>query len=302
MLWVLTLISVLAGCSNEATDHRPVISVSVDPQRFLLERLAGNRIKINVLLPKGTDPEAFDPSVSAMRDLEHSDLYLPIGSFPFEQLLRTRISQTNPDLPVVMPEGITVLGGHHCAHHHEEERHCTYHDECNHHHDGHDGSADPHVWTSVANLRAMAAQMYRQVVDIDPAGRDQYNRRYSDLCTELDSLDAHLIRTLAPLHGQSFLIWHPSLSYFANDYGLTQITVQTDGKEPTPAQLSALITEATHGNVPLLIVNEAEHNPRLMNAINADLRLPQLNISLMQGDLFKTLITLSDALRSSYNP
>lgn len=303
MIWVLTLLPVLGGCSYAASDQKPVVSVSVEPQRFILEKLAGNRVKINVLLPKGADPESFDPSMSAMRDLEQSNLYLPIGSFPFEEVLRSRISRSNPDLHIVMPEGITVLGGHQCAHHHDHESdgHHSHSDDCRHN-EGHHGSADPHVWTSVANLRAMATQMHRLLITIDPAGRAEYDSRYSDVCVELDSLDAHLTRTLATLRGQSFLIWHPSLSYFANDYGLTQIAVQADGKEPTPAQLAGMITDAAHGDAPLLIVNETEHNPQLMNALNADLRLPQINISLMQGDLFKTLITLSDALRSSYIP
>lgn len=298
---MLTLLPVLAGCSYAASDHKPVVSVSVEPQRFLLEKLAGNHVKINVLLPKGADPESFDPSMNALRDLEQSDLYITIGSFPFEEVLRTRISQSNPDLNIVMPEGLTVLGGHHCAHHHESDADHSHSDDCQHHEEHH-GSADPHVWTSVANLRAMAAQMHRRLIEIDPAWRAEYDRRYSAVCVELDSLDAHLTRTLAPLRGQSFLIWHPSLSYFANDYGLTQIAVQADGKEPTPAQLAEMITDAVHGKTPLLIVNETEHNPQLMSALNADLRLPQINISLMQGDLFKTLITLSDALRSSYIP
>lgn len=274
-----------AGCAGPASESRPVISVSVEPQRYLLEKLAGDRVKINVLLPKGTDPEAFDPSMGVIRDLEQSDLYLPIGTFPFEEELRERIISSNPELPVVMPEGLTILNGHHCQGHHD---HC--------------GSADPHVWTSVANLHAMASQMHRQLVSLDPDGREEYDRRYRSLTAELDSLDAYLTRTLAPLRGKSFLIWHPSLSYFAHDYGLIQITVQTDGKEPTPTQLANLTAKARSKNAPLLIVNELEHNPRMMNAVNADMHLPQLNISLMQGDLFKTLSTLSDALRSSYNP
>lgn len=297
----LAMLALAAGCARQRSDTRPMISVSVEPQRFLLEKLAGDRININVLLPKGTDPEAFDPTVATLRNLEQSDLYIPVGSFPFEEMLERHILTEQPDIHVVRTDGLTILNGHHCAAHHDHASdHGECHDEdCDHHEAG---AADPHIWTSVRNLRAMAAQMHTTLIAIDPEGREEYDRRYAELTGELDSLDAHLSHTLAPLRGQSFLIWHPSLSYFANDYGLTQIAVQAEGKEPTPAHLTAMMTDFKHYNTPLIVVNEVEHNPQLMSALNADLALPELSVSLMNGDLFNTLITISDALRSAYNP
>ena len=58
------------------------------------------------------------------------------------------------------------------------------------------------------------------------------------------------------LHPKAFLIYHPTLTYFAQDYGLTQIAIETDGKEPSPAQLVRLIRLCKEKQVRTIFVQQ----------------------------------------------
>lgn len=63
-----------------------------------------------------------------------------------------------------------------------------------------------------------------------------------------------------------FLVFHPSWGYFADDYGLTQIAVEDEGKEPTPATLAKILDKASNDNVSGVFVQK-EFNPELAKTI-----------------------------------
>ncbi|MBR5332087.1 MAG: zinc ABC transporter substrate-binding protein [Muribaculaceae bacterium] len=227
------------GCgakSSSETSH-PIITVSLQPQKYFLEKIVGDKVEVQCLLANGANPESYEPSMNNLVQLEKSVAYIKMGNVGFEQVLVEKLQQNNKGLNVYdASEGIDmILGTHDC---------CGHHDHDHAHHHEHGSSADPHTWTSVKNAKVIANNMYNVVVAIDSINRDFYQANYDALMTSLDSLDAYATNALASHRGVSFLVWHPSLSYFARDFDLEQITIGQIGKELSAKQLQEKIDEA----------------------------------------------------------
>ncbi len=209
------------GCMEQSESGRK-LTVSIEPQRFLLESVAGPKWQVTTLLSRGEDPENFDPPLSALRDLYDSRAYFPTGTIEFEHhLLPDSLSH-----PMVFDTsvGMELLSGTHTHGDDEGEHH--HHSACHHEHE-----TDPHVWGSLKNAKIMAHNMLDALIQLDPADSAAYRFNYNQLCVKLDSADAAIKRILDPLKGESFMVWHPSLSYFAADYGLVQLPLGLDNKE-----------------------------------------------------------------------
>lgn len=219
-IMMLTAVLWLSSSCSHSSDGRK-LTVSIEPQRYLLEAIAGPKWQVTSLLSRGEDPESFDPPMSALRDLYDSQAYFPTGTIEFER----HILDGSAAHPAVFDtsKGIHLLSGTHShtascthAHHHSEE----------HHHD-----TDPHVWSSLRNARVMALNMLDAMIRIDSADSAIYRRNYNNLCQRLDSADRVITHLLAHMRGETFMVWHPSLSYFASDYNLHQLPLGHDGKE-----------------------------------------------------------------------
>lgn len=226
------------GCSPD--ESRPTLTVSIEPQRYLLEQIAGGRWHVNTMLDKNSDPENFDPTMSVMKSAMKSRAYFRIGDMAFENAIIGRLSENNPDMTIVdTSKGIEpILGTHSTSDRHESHRH----------------NADPHTWCSVRNARIMAANMRDAMIAIDPENADFYTANFNRLDSKLDSLDNILAQQLAPHAGQTFLMWHPSLSYFARDYHLRQLPIGSENKELSARGLKEKISEARQHDVMLFII------------------------------------------------
>ena len=201
----------------------PVLSVSIEPQRYLLERIAGPGWKVNTVLSKGADPENFDPAMSTLVRTAQSEVYFTIGAGAFEESLAERLAEASPGLRFSdSSAGVARLHGtHNCG-----GTHSHVHGD-----DEGEGDADPHIWTSVANMKIVAANMARVLCEIDSTQAEKKKKNLHTLNLSLDSLDACIQAMMAQGHGRAFMVEHPSLSYFAHDCGLEQIALGGEGKE-----------------------------------------------------------------------
>ena len=208
--------SICTGCgynnSNDDTTDKLSVAVSVEPQRYILNQLLdSSEVAISTLINPGANPEPYELIPRKRMDLERSDIYLSTGVLPFEKAITTTLS-----IPVAdSSRGITFVYGSHgesCGHSHEAGSH------------HHDNAPDPHIWTSVENVRIMASNMATAIARIRPEMQTILQKRLNTFNIRLDSIDSSIRRRLA--HADScFIIWHPSLSYFARDYDLEQLSL-----------------------------------------------------------------------------
>ncbi len=216
-----------------AADTPITVSVAIPPQAFVVERIGGERVKVNVLLPSGKSPATYKPSPNQMMTLSRSRLYFQIG-LPFEKRLVAKMKNGMSVEIVDIRAGIKLvpMGDH---------RHGS-------------SEPDPHIWMDPKLVIIQATTIRDVLIQADPDGRSEYERGYRSLTADLTALDHKLKSILQPLQGRTIYVFHPSYGYFCRAYGLVQKAVETGGKQPSPKHLGALIRAARKDKVKVIFV------------------------------------------------
>jgi zinc transport system substrate-binding protein len=263
----ITLLSFLLSgfaLSAMAADKLPVF-VSIVPQKYFVQQIGKNRVDVKVMVQPGASPATYEPKPRQMAALSEAKLYFSIG-VPFENAWLDKIAASNPKMAVVhTDQGIEKIAmarhQHHedhagkdqDGHHHEQEEETADHDDHEKGHHGHAG-LDPHIWLSPPLVRIQARTITTALQTADPAHRDLYDANLRDFMGRIDQLDHELRDTLAGKSGMSFMVFHPAWGYFAHAYGLKQMPIEAEGKDPKPAQLQALIEHAREKNIRVIFV------------------------------------------------
>lgn len=276
LLTVLAMI--LGGCGDGQKDDRPAIAVSFEPQAWMLKQIVGDDFDVVTLLPAGSDPETYQPSISTMKGLGKAEAYFTLGTDGFEKSLTSNISSNFPELKVVdCTEGVDKIVG---THGHQD-------------HDGHDhewDEFDPHMLSSIRNSILIADNIVRYMTVIQPEKAETYRETGEILKRRLQAMDDSI--TKMNLKGKGFAMRHPSLSYFARDYSLDQIALQTAGKEASPMQLRRQMEQIKDSDTKVFII-EKEHASPGDEETARHLGLKTLEVSLNSADW------LSDLMRTA---
>jgi len=233
------LFVVLVGCAlpGLAFAEKMQVAVGVAPVEHFAKKIGGELVQTTLLVPAGADAHTYEPKPSQMRALSRVALYLSVG-LEFEKAWEARLKGANPKMLMVradaglkkqpLPEG------------HEHHGHTA---KAGH---GHHEELDPHVWVSPAQVRQMAATIAAAFAKADPAHATAYAANLAAFQKETDALDAQIKGLFAgvPADKRGFLVFHPAWGYFALDYGLTQTSIEFEGKEPSPRRLAAIVSLA----------------------------------------------------------
>jgi zinc transport system substrate-binding protein len=233
----------------------PVLA-SIAPQKYMLERIAGDSIAVTVLVKPGSDPHSYEPGPSQMRQAAQSAAWFTIG-VPFETIWLERIKGVSPKLRIISCiKGIQRLpfGGDDGQGQAEEG-----HDdagEAAHGHDRDHGALDPHVWLSPMLAREMLSTMARELGKLLPDKAESFRAKAQAFAGELEELDRELaLRFLDVPEGKRvFLTFHPSWRYFAFNYGLRELAIEEEGKEPGPKRMKDIIDTAKACGIRAVII------------------------------------------------
>lgn len=248
---IIFIITVLSGfilfpsCKREKSkeNSKTTVTVTIEPLRYLAEKIGGNHIEVKTFVPNGTSPETYEPTPKQLVDLQESALYLSVGGLGFEQTWLQKLAQNAPNTKFVRTDtGISLIDGH--THHQHSE-------SCHHH------GADPHIWTTPENMIVMAENVCKALSQIKPELKDTFDTRTDVFKTEMKKIHTELILEFKKPEAQhAFLIYHPTLSYFADTYGLTQIAIEDNGKTPAPAQLQNIIAHCKKEQIQIIFVQQ----------------------------------------------
>ena len=252
---VFLLPLLLCHCRSEQAG-KPGIVVTIEPQRYFVEKIAAGHFAVYTTVPVGQSPETYDPAPHEMIRIAQSKAYLQIGRIGFEQVWMQTIRKNNPHLKFFdLSEGVRWIG--------EDEQHKDEEDEENgddemdtatHHH--HHGGIDPHIWSSTGTAKIIANNTLQALLDLDPENRSVYRENYERLIEEIDETARLLHAMLDTLTCRTFVIYHPALTYFADEFALKQLSIEADGKEPSVASLKTLIDEARDTQVKVVFVQQ----------------------------------------------
>jgi zinc transport system substrate-binding protein len=228
-----------------AADPMPVF-VSINPQKYFVQQIGKDLVNIQVMVPPGASPATYEPKPRQMADLSKTKTYFAIG-VPFENAWLDKIAAANPDMTVVhTDDGIKKIPM--ATHHHNAEE--AHHEAGTHEHRG----LDPHIWLSPPLVKIQASTIMKTLQKLDPSHRAEYQSNYRQFVAQIDELHNELKMIFKNKQGLQFMVFHPSWGYFAKAYGLKQVAVEIEGKDPKPAQLKELIENAKEEGIKVIFV------------------------------------------------
>ena len=280
LIYILTLF-ILSACGNTTQkSEKSILTVTLEPLRYFTEAIAGDNYEVVSMVPKGSSPESYDPTPQQLVNLSKSQAYLRIGYIGFEQAWMKKLEANCPNMKVYdTSKGIDLIrdkGHWHGDHFHE-------------------GGVEPHVWNSTQNALIIADNIYQALCELDSTHQEDYQKRLDVLKQTIRQTDANIC-TLLENADSTFLIYHPALSYFARDYGLKQVSIEEGGKEPSPAQLKALIETCRNENVHTIFVQQ-EFDQRNAQLIAHELGINIVSINPLSYDWVKEMIRIAEALK-----
>lgn len=230
------------------------VFVSIAPQKYFVQQIGHDLVDVQVMIQPGADPHTYEPKPRQMAAMARARIYFAIG-IEFEQAKLKKLTRANPQMKVVPTdqgiEKIPMPARHHGA----ENDGLRPHTENGREQDSHaSGGLDPHIWLSPPLVIKQAAVIRTALQEIDPAHRLTYEANYQAFVSEITQLDAELDNIFAAKRGLQFMVFHPAWGYFAHTYGLRQLPVEIEGKNPKPAQLRELIEHAQANEIKVIFV------------------------------------------------
>lgn len=276
---LLTTLTLAACAGNGENNRTQTLTVTIEPLRYFTEAIAGDKFQVVSIVPKGGNPETYDPTPQQLVDLARSKAYLRIGHIGFEQAWIERLQANTPQLPFYdMSQGVDLI--------HEIHPHA-------HTHGNHDG-VEPHIWNSIPNAHIISANICKALSEIDPDNQEYYRHRLDSVQRVIDRTEREMQRYLSNAD-PSFLIYHPALSYFARDYSLQQISIEEGGKEPSPTHLQELMNLCRQKQVRVVFVQQ-EFDQRNAEVIAQQLQLKIVAINPLTYDWDKEMIHIAKSL------
>lgn len=280
---VLAVLLLFAAPAGAATLR---VAVSVLPLAEFAQRVGGDRVSVQTLVGPGQNPHSFELTARQVEELTSARLFWRVG-MPFEEAWVGRLRSRNPALTVLdartgldlpPPAGKATL-----------------------HHGDHPDDHDPHVWTSPMLVRTMVQQLAEALAAIDPAGAAAYRANAATYAAGLAALDAELRQALAPLQNRRFLVYHPAWGEFAAAYGLEQVAIERDGKEPGARSLAELATEARRAGLRVIFV-QPQSSPRNAQTLAREIGARVVTVDPLAPDYAAGLRALARALVEAAAP
>jgi len=284
-------LAALAGLADSASGgagEHPALSVavSIPPQAWLVRRIAGTRVEVTTMLPAGNDPHAYQPADVQVSRAMRSAVYFRIG-VPFEEGRWFRsIARSGRTQVVDLRQGISLRPMRGDANKPDSAGH------------EHASGLDPHIWLSPPLLKRQAETIADALQKADPEGAAVYRKGLASLVASLNVLDRSLRTKLKAHKGRAFLVFHPTWGYFAREYGLRQVAIEREGKEPSDHEITELRRLALAEGIGVVFV-QPQIKSRAAQAIAASIGGRVRTLDPLAEDVAASLLELADAIAAA---
>jgi len=292
----IVMLTFSSGCSPDRTkiekntENKEVlnITVSIDPQKYFVEQIGGDLVKVNVMVPAGVEPHNYEPRPKQLRNVAVSEAYIIVGGDSFEKAWMPKIKSANKNLKIIdSGRGITRIKMTEDHHHHHHHHHSD--EEAEHEEKG----IDPHIWLSPELVKIQAQNIYSALIKLDPENQTEYQQNLEEFIAELEKLDREIENNLEAIENRKFIVFHPAWSYFAKEYDLEQIPIEVEGTEPSAAELKELIEEAREENIKIIFV-EPQFSQRSARVIAKEIDGTVIAIDPLAENWSKNLLKVSE--------
>lgn len=232
----LLVSAIVTGCGRTNSKQTKCdFYVTIAPLKYIVEQITGNDFSIEILVPTGASPETFEPTPKQYIALNEAQMIFSTGLITFETAL---LKHLEDDSNIVdLSRNISLIEGA-CSHNHTSG--------------AHQHGIDPHIWTSPHELKTMARNAYNAIIAHYPDSV-KYTESYNRLARQIEQLDEECRQRCDSSSARAFIIYHPALTYFSRAYGIEQIAVEDEGKEPSAKHMANIIEQAKAKNVKSLL-------------------------------------------------
>ena len=255
----------VVGCASKSDGDKKTIYVTITPMQAIVEEITEGDFNVEVIVPKGASPETFEPTPKQVTAFSDAEFIFSTGLIDFEQSLVNRISG-NAEV-VNLSKGIELIAGS-CSHGNHQHKH----------------GVDPHIWTSPRALRTMVVNAHDAIIAHYPDSV-KYTTATEQLLKRIDALDSYCATRLEGTGVEAMMIYHPAYTYYARDYGIEQIAIEHDGKEPSLRQTTALIDKAKEHGV-RVILRQPQYSEDKVRAIAKDCGAEIITTDPLSEDIF----------------
>ena len=145
----------------------------------------------------------------------------------------------------------------------------------------------------------MAHTITDTLIEVDPASEAQYRQNLEALRGELKTLDRDLQEFFAHWRGRAFFVFHPAWGYLAHDYGLRQVAIEMEGKEPSESEMTALQRQARKEKLRVLFI-EPQSTGRAARAVAAAVGARVERIDPLAADVANNLRHVAQQIARSF--
>ncbi len=277
--FVLLLIGLTISCGRQGTKQtEKIITVSIVPFKYFVEAIGGGDFTVNVMIPPGADPHVYEPTPEQIIKLSRSVGYISNGYMGFEITWLDRLYETNREMKKLsLGDKINLISA-----------------------DNHTGGSvkgvDPHYWVSPKSGLIMASSVKDFLCELNPSQMENYESNYLALVKKITELDLKAERLFSGVTSRSFMVFHPDLTYLARDYGLEEIAIESEGKEPSPARMKELVDIARDKKIKTIFAQrefDTRNARTIADQVGAEIKI----IDPLSGDW---LTTTSDIITDVY--
>jgi zinc transport system substrate-binding protein len=281
-IFCFLIVVLIISCGRQRTDTgERIITVSIAPFKYFVEEIAGDDFKVNVMVPAGANPHIYEPFPEQINKLRRSVAYISNGYLGFEMTWLDRFYESNKKMKrLSLGDKVDPLVS---GHQHEGD---------------HVEGADPHYWVSPKCALIMANSVKEFLCELNPSQKQKYEVNYDSLVSKIQEVDKKALELFSGVKNRSFMIFHPNLGYLARDYGLEEIPVEYEGKEPPPSRLKELIDRARKDGLKTIFVQreyDTKNAKAIANEIGAEVKI----IDPLSEDWQKATMDIINALHNS---
>ncbi len=216
------------------------VTVTILPQKYFVEKIAGEKAQVEVMIPPGGNPATYDLSTKKVKNLSKTKIYFKVGYLPFELSWMSKIKSSNPSIKVIDTSiGVDLIKSN--RHHHEEDN---------------SSGIDPHIWLSPKEVKIQTKNILDAFIKTDPKNTEFYLKNYENFLSEIDFVQRSLQDSFNSMKIHKILVFHPSWGYLARDFNLEQIAIESEGKNPTPRALKKLIKTAKKNGIKVIFLQK----------------------------------------------
>jgi zinc transport system substrate-binding protein len=255
----------------------PIVLVSVAPHQFFVEKIAEDTVQVQLMVPAGASAHTYEPSPKQMLKACQATLWFCIGE-SFEKKAIQALKNHQPDLKIIdLRHRLNLI-------HQDEHPSCKC---CA-------GSEDLHFWLSARLAQIQAQTITNALVEAYPNHKELYLKNLAIFQQELQSLDQTIINLFDKSSIHSIFVSHPAYGYFCRDYHLQQYSIEQEGKDPAPQQMTKLLKLAKDLHIQTIFI-QPQYNNKAAQLVAEEIKAKIITLDPYSKDYFKSMLEIAHA-------